>query len=172
MLYPLSYEGGTSARNSAESSALVKRPQPRLSEVLVVAGAQVAGRPKTKIHLFSVCLWRTVNTTQRITELEGELSILKMDLAQLVAQIRWHEKQVALLRAGIEGPSQLATLLRTDAILSLLRTAEGTLGPSDILTSLQAAGRTKELRKVTATLDYLMKRGLITKPDRGRHLAQ
>ena len=112
-----------------------------------------------------------MNTATRLAELEVELSALKMDLAQLVAQIRGHETQIAALRAGAENRGELSTLPCTEAILSILRQAGGTLGPTDILRGLQAAGRKEDLRKVTATLDYLVKRQRATKSERGRYLA-
>jgi len=112
-----------------------------------------------------------VNTTQRLAELEGELSTFKMDLSQLVARIRGHETQIALLRAGTKTRGELSSLPRTEAILAVLRMTKGTLGPSDLLRSLRAAGRTEDLRAVTATLNYLVKGRRVTKPERGRYLA-
>ena len=53
----------------------------------------------------------------------------------------------------------------------MLRLAEGTLSPTEILSRLVAAERDDDLRKVTATLDYLVKSQLVTRVTRGRYLA-
>jgi hypothetical protein len=115
--------------------------------------------------------WRIVRTTQRIAVLEAELSTMKMDAVQLAAQIRGHEVQIASLSASVDHKNELTPLPRTEAILTALRAAEGTLAPSEILARLLAAGRTDDLRKVTATLDYLVKGELVKRPSRGRYLA-
>jgi len=60
-----------------------------------------------------------VNTTQRLAELKGELSTFKMDFSQLVARIREHETQIALLSAGTK--TRVSSLPRTEAILAILR---------------------------------------------------
>jgi hypothetical protein len=112
-----------------------------------------------------------MRTTQRIAALETELSTMKTDAAHLAAQIRGHETQIAALRTGLEHKNELVHLPRTEAILSVLRAADGTLSPSEILVRLVAAERDDDLRKVTATIDYLVKSQLVTRPSRGRYLA-
>ena len=107
---------------------------------------------------------------QRLAELETELSIKKMAFTELGADIRGIETQIVVIRTSVEGKSDLSTLPRTEAILSVLRAAEGTLGPTDIKRSLQAAGRDENLHIVTSTLHYLRKTGRVTTPDRGRYL--
>ena len=112
-----------------------------------------------------------MRTAQRIAVLETELSTMKTDAAHLAAQIRGHETQIAALRTGLEHKDKLVHLPRTEAILSVLRLAEGTLSPTEILSRLVAAERNDDLRKVTATVDYLVKSQLITRVTRGRYLA-
>ena len=65
-----------------------------------------------------------MKSAHRISELEAELSTLKMDLAQQVARIRGHETQIPLPRAGVEGRSELASPPRTEGILSVPRIVE------------------------------------------------
>lgn len=112
-----------------------------------------------------------MRTAQRIATLESELSTMRMDATQLAAQIRGHETQIAALRQSVQHRDELASLPRTEAILAVLRSAEGTLSPTEILTRLLAAERDDNLRKVTATLDYLVKSRLVTRPSRGRYLS-
>ena len=109
--------------------------------------------------------------TQRLSVLETELSALRMDASELAAKIRGHETQITSLRSSVRLESDLASLPRTEAILSVLRAAEGTLRPSEILSRLLVGRRTDDMRKVTATLDYLTKCRLVTRPSRGRYLA-
>lgn len=92
-------------------------------------------------------------------------------IAEYVAEARGYEAQLASLRGSIARGGDAATLPRTEAILTTLRGAEGTLSPSDILTHLLHSGRDDDLRAVTATLDYLVKRGRVQRPVRGRYLA-
>lgn len=112
-----------------------------------------------------------MKTAQRIATLETELSTFRMDVALLTAQIRGHETQLATLRQSVEVNDELASLPRTEAILAVLRSAEGTLSPYEILTGFLAAERDDDLRKVTATLDYLLKSRLVSRPSRGRYFA-
>lgn len=112
-----------------------------------------------------------MKTARLIAVLETELSELRTDFAHLAAQIRGYESRIATLRMGIDHRDELKLLPRTEAILSVLRAADGTLSPSEILVRLLASERDDDLRKVTATIDYLVKSHLITRPSRGRYLA-
>lgn len=112
-----------------------------------------------------------MQTTQLLAVLESELSAMKMDYTHLGAQILGHETRIAALRMGLDHKDALTSLPRTEAILSVLRATDGTLSPSEILVRLVAAERDDDLRKVTATLDYLVKGGYVSRPSRGRYLA-
>ena len=108
---------------------------------------------------------------QHLANLESELAGWREELVKLSTRIRGREVEIAAVRANLELSSSLADLPRTEAILAVLMRAEGTLTPSDILKALSAAERDDDLRAVTATLDYLVKRGRIQRPNRGRYLA-
>jgi hypothetical protein len=45
------------------------------------------------------------------------------------------------------------------------------MSPSEIRAALEAAGRTDDLRSITATLDHLLKAGMVQRPARGRYVA-
>ena len=108
---------------------------------------------------------------QHLAELELELAGWREELVKLSTKIRGREVEIAAVRANLELSGSLADLPRTEAIVAILRQAEGTLTPSDILNTLAATKRVDDLRAVTATLDYLVKRGRVQRPDRGRYLA-
>ena len=95
----------------------------------------------------------------------------RQKVAEYVAEARGYEAQLASLRNSVTRGGDIATLPRTEAILSTLREVEGSLSPSEILTHLLALGRDDDLRRVTATLDYLAKAGHVARPERGRYIS-
>jgi hypothetical protein len=112
----------------------------------------------------------SVDLTERVTEVERQLAEQRAELARGAARLRGLEAELEALRGG-DTDGDLATAPRTDAIVAVLRGAEGTLSPSEILERLHAAGRSDELRSVTATLDHLVKKSAVHRPARGRYLA-
>lgn len=112
----------------------------------------------------------SVDLTERVAEVERQLAEQRDELARGAARMRGLEAELDALRSG-GGIEDLATASRTDAIVAVLRGAEGTLSPSEILERLHAAGRSDELRSVTATLDHLVKKSAVHRPARGRYLA-
>jgi hypothetical protein len=112
-----------------------------------------------------------MSRTERIAELEASLVAQHLAVDEAVARLRGIEAELASLRAGAALKGEFASLARTDAILTVLRSANGTLSPTEILSSLHAAERTDGLRAVTATLHYLLGQGRIEKAGRGRYLA-
>ena len=107
---------------------------------------------------------------QHLAELESELAEWREELTKFAMRIRGREAEIAAVRAAIEHRSELADLPRTAAIVAVLREADTALTPSQILTRLEAAEREDDLRKVTATLDYLVKSGHVIRPGRGHYL--
>ena len=112
-----------------------------------------------------------METAQRIAQLEALRSRQRAEVALAAAALRGTEAELESLRAGLSKVSDLNELPRTDAILAVLRTTPGTLTPSEITTRLSAEGRNDSREAVTATLDYLLKQGLVLRPSRGRYLA-
>lgn len=94
-----------------------------------------------------------MDRNRKIAELTSELAATKEVAAQAVAKIRGLEVQIAALRAGIAKPVTLVDEPRqTDAILSILRSAEGTLSPSEVTSRLNEAGRSENLKTVASLL--------------------
>ena len=112
-----------------------------------------------------------VSTSQLIATIETKLAVTRQRIAEYVAEARGYEAQLASLRNSVTTGDDIAAVPRTDAILTTLRGAEGTLSPSEILTQLLASGRDDDLRRVTATLDYLVKAGQVVRPERGRYIS-
>ena len=111
-----------------------------------------------------------MSTSQLIAAVETKLAVTRQRIAEYVAEARGYEAQLASLRSNVSRGDDVATAPRTEAILTTLRGAEGTLSPSEILTQLLASNRDDDLRRVTATLDYLVKKGQVSRPERGRYI--
>ena len=105
-----------------------------------------------------------MSTSELIATIEAKLAVTRQRIAEYVAEARGYEAQLASLRSSVTRGGDIATVPRTEAILITLRGAEGTLSPSEILTQLIASSRDDDLRRVTATLDYLVKTGQVTRP--------
>lgn len=91
-------------------------------------------------------------------------------MADHAARILGLEAERKAIQAGLGEEGALSTMSRTDAIVTVLRKAGGTMSPTDIVNALQAAGRSDDLRSVTATLSYLMKNDSVQRPSPGRYL--
>ena len=112
-----------------------------------------------------------MSTSELIATIDAKLAVTRQRIAEYVAEARGYEAQLASLRSSVTRGGDIATVPRTEAILITLRGAEGTLSPSEILTQLIASSRDDDLRRVTATLDYLVKTGQVTRPERGRYIS-
>ncbi len=112
-----------------------------------------------------------MSTSQLIAEVETKLAVTRQRIAEYVAEARGYEAQLASLRSSGTRDGDIARVPRTEAIVTTLRGAEGTLSPSEILAHLLASGRDDDLRRVTATLDYLVKAGRVVRPERGRYIS-
>lgn len=107
----------------------------------------------------------------RIAQVEAELDTQRARVREEVARLRGLEAELEALRAGLGGDDGLPSMSRTEAILTVLRRASGTMSPTEVLAALHAAERDDELRSVTATLDYLLKSDSVRRPARGKYLA-
>lgn len=107
----------------------------------------------------------------RIAELERALADQRVKVTTAAAKLRGLEAELDALRSGMADRRELAAMPRTEAILVVLRAAEGTLSPTEILAQLQAGGASTSVKVVTATLDHLLKNGSVRRPERGRYLA-
>jgi hypothetical protein len=112
-----------------------------------------------------------VELTKRVRELEAELDRQRAKVAEEVARLRGLEAELGSLRAGLDAGGDLVGMSRTDAIVAVLRSGPGSMSPSEIRAALEAAGRTDDLRSITATLDHLLKTGVVQRPARGRYVA-
>ena len=112
-----------------------------------------------------------MSTSQLIATIEAKLAESRQKVAQYIAETRGYEAQLASLRDSVTRGGDIATVPRTEALLTTLREVEGSLSPSEILTHLLASGRDDDLRRVTATLDYLVKAGQVARPERGRYIS-
>ncbi len=110
---------------------------------------------------------------KRIEEVEDQLAEQRVLLTATSARIRGLEAELEALREGAGGGdgADVSEMPRTEAIAAVLRASAETLSPTEILGRLHAAGRTDELRSVTATLDHLVKKGAVQRPKRGRYMA-
>ena len=107
----------------------------------------------------------------RIAQLETDLVTQRAKVSEELARLRGIEAELGALRAGMTRGGDLSEMRRTDAILTVLRQASGTMSPSDLVSALHAGGRTDQMRSVTATLDHLLKAGSAQRPSPGRYLA-
>jgi hypothetical protein len=121
--------------------------------------------------LFFVCYSGFMKTTELITKLEAQRDVLRTSVNHMMAELRGVDAQLASLKSGIALNGDLATLPRTDVIVTVLRSAAGTLSPTEITRRLTAAGRNESLRSITATLDYLKKKERVIQAAPGRYLA-
>ena len=112
-----------------------------------------------------------MSTSQLIATIETKLAVTRQRIAEYAAEARGYEAQLASLHSSVATGDDIAAVPRTEAILKTLRGAEGTLSPSEILAQLLASGRDDDLRRVTATLDYLAKTGQVVRPERGRYIS-
>jgi len=107
---------------------------------------------------------------RRIRELERDLAEQQRLAREVMARCRGIEAELAFLRSGEPLVQDVVAMSRSDAIVAVLRDSGLTLSPTEILGRLTASGRTEDLRLVTATLNYLLGRGAVTRPERGRYL--
>ena len=109
--------------------------------------------------------------TDTIAQIERDIAHTRERIQTDSALLRGLEVQLATLNSGASPAGDLTAIGRSDAILAVLRQANGTMSPTEIVNQLHAAGRDDHLREVTATPDHLRKTNRVTRPDRGRYLA-
>jgi hypothetical protein len=112
-----------------------------------------------------------MSITGRIAEVEAELTSKRTLITEMLASCRGLEAELAALQAGLAQGDDLVGAARTEAIVTVLHKADGSLSPPELVERLHAAGRDDIFRSVTATLDHLIKRGRVVKVGRGRYTA-
>jgi len=100
-----------------------------------------------------------MSITRRIAEVEAELTSKRNLITEMLASCRGLEAELAALQAGLAQGDDLVGAARTEAIVTVLHKADGSLSPTELVERLHAAGRDDIFRSVTATLDHLIKRG-------------
>lgn len=101
-----------------------------------------------------------------------ELRVLERKLARLSASVAGKRAEVRRLEESIaaeQGSGLPAS--RTDAIVAVLSRGARPMSPSEVTEALNRAGRSDELRSVTATLTHLLKSKRVIRQGRGRYLA-
>ncbi len=111
-----------------------------------------------------------MNLSATISHLESLRTRKELEVAKAVAELRGIDAQLASLKSGAARRGDLATLPRTEAIVQVLHSSGTMLTPTEIVLRLNAGGRQEDRRSVTATLDYLLKRGLVLRPSKGLYL--
>lgn len=107
--------------------------------------------------------------TERIGELESELVDVDTEVVRLLARRQGLKAELEALRSGL-ATDDLAGAPLTDAIVAVLRSAGDSLSPTEILGRLHEAGRSEDLRSITATLSYLLSNERVQRPGRGQYL--
>lgn len=101
-----------------------------------------------------------------------ELIGLERQLARLAARVAGKRAEVGRLEESIAAEHRSGLpASRTDAIVAVLSRGAGPMSPSEVTEALNGAGRTDELRSVTATLTHLLKGKRVIRQGRGRYLA-
>ncbi len=110
--------------------------------------------------------------TDDLDRAKDELLVLERKLARVSASVAGKRAEVRRLEESIaaEQGSGLPPS-RTDAIVAVLGRGAGPMSPSEVTDALNEAGRSDELRSVTATLAHLLKSKRVIREGRGRYLA-
>ncbi|MGB3411178.1 MAG: hypothetical protein WBA45_08260 [Microthrixaceae bacterium] len=107
-----------------------------------------------------------------VRRVEVEVIDLERQLARLAARLAGKRAELTRLRESVANEqSGGLPAKRTDAIISVLQRDPVAMSPSEVVDALHEAGRTDELRSVTATLAHLMKVNRVLRQGRGRYLA-
>ena len=107
-----------------------------------------------------------------IAELERKQDEARKELQRATARLAGITAQLQAARGMIADAGELVDLPRTDAIVSVLRSAADPMSRSDVRQALEAGGREGEDDKtVGATLSYLEKAGRVQRLGRGQYTA-
>ncbi|HEX9992159.1 MAG TPA: hypothetical protein VGB14_04450 [Acidimicrobiales bacterium] len=112
---------------------------------------------------------RIDSRSTELVRLQAELAGLRAQRAALGRAVRDaadREEATARVASGLS--PDLRRVDRTEAIEHVLRSGKRLMSISDVLDALRAAGRSEPDRQVVAsTLNFLHRRGRISKPRRG-----
>jgi recombinational DNA repair ATPase RecF len=107
-----------------------------------------------------------------LDEAKQDLATLERQLARVSARVAGKRAEVARLEESIAAEKQSGLpASRTDAIVVVLNRGAGPMSPAEITAALNEAGRSDELRSVTATLTHLLKGNRVIRQGRGRYVA-
>ncbi len=110
--------------------------------------------------------------TDDITRAKDELVRLEQQLARASARVAGKRAEIARLEESIAAEQRSGLpASRTEAIVSVPSRGAGPMSPAEVTAALNDAGRTDELRSVTATLNHLLKSNRVIRQSRGRYLA-
>lgn len=110
-------------------------------------------------------------TLEREQKLAQRLAEVRQQVQALTAEMLGIQTELEALRGGRTDGEPLASLTRSDAICAVLRSSELGLSPTEIRDRLVEAGRADQMNEVTATLTYLLGKGTVKRPRRGRYTA-
>jgi len=113
-----------------------------------------------------------VTLSSRIAATEQQLAEAQEERIGLDARIRGLEESLRVLQGHATPAKGLAELMRTEAILGVLRQAGSAMGVTDIKRAFIAAGRIGDDEAlIGATLAYLLAQKMVERPSRGRYRA-
>jgi hypothetical protein len=113
-----------------------------------------------------------VTLASRIAATEQVLAEALEERIGLDARIRGLEESLRVLQGHATPATGLAELMRTEAILEVLRESRSAMGVADIKRAFSAAGRTGDDEAlIGATLIYLLAQKTVERPTRGRYRA-
>lgn len=108
---------------------------------------------------------------QDIDRAKGELSALERQLVRAAARVAGKRAEVAQLEESIAAERESGLpASRTDAIVAVLKRGAGPMSPAQVTAALNQAGRSDELRSVTATLTHLLRSNRVIRQGRGKYL--
>jgi hypothetical protein len=108
----------------------------------------------------------------RIAAIDLEIAEVQEERIGLDARLRGLEENRRVLQGHATPAAGLAELMRTDAIMEVLRECREALGVKDIKAAFSAAGRTgDDPASIGATLTYLLAQKMVERPTRGRYRA-
>ena len=103
----------------------------------------------------------------RIAEIERHRAESKRIVEEETARILGFDIELAYLRSGTVPSDGMSSMLRTDAILQVIRTHGPAMSPTAIRSKLHEGGRDDGLNEVNATLNYLKTEGRVVRVSRG-----
>ena len=107
----------------------------------------------------------------RLEELDRERTAIRQQMKLLAAKLEGVEAEMTALRRRKDAVTTVVAARRTDAIIAILREADGSLPPKEITARLRQAGRDDGSNAVTATLTHLVAQGQVIRVEPGLYRA-